>query len=266
MKNFLIALNKMLFYSVLKKLRIAPIAAFSGFLLIWEIISRSGLFSIALFPPPSRIWETFLESFANGEFTTDVLASTGRVLAGFLIGSMLGILLGILTGRINLFRLTLGQIAHFLRNIPSIAFVPLAILWFGIGETSKIFLVMWGVIFPVWVNTHQGMIQVDKHYIWAIKSLGANKLQTLKEVIFTNAMPFIASGMRIGIAIAFITLVAAEMAGAFSGIGYRISVSHSVFRVDKMILGIVTLGVLGFIADKAYVIAVKRFFPWIKIK
>ena len=244
----------------------ATILAFIIFLALWEFISKSGLFNINLFPPPTKIWKTFLESFETGELVKDVSISLTRASIGFAIGSTIGICFGILTGRINIFRLTIGQIAHFLRNIPSIAFVPLVIVWFGIGETSKILLVMWGVIFPVWISTHQGIIDVDKHHIWAIKSLGANKLQTLREVIFYSSIPFIVSGMRIGIAIAFVTLVAAEMAGAFSGVGYRILTSHLVFRVDKMILGIVSLGIMGFIADRFYVIAVKNIFPWIQIK
>ena len=252
---------------MLKKFNIVvTTAAFAGFFILWEIISRSGLFNINLFPPPSIVWKAFLESAAAGEFTADVLASLRRVVAGFVLGSVSGIFLGLLTGRIYLFRITIGQIVNFLRNIPSIAFVPLAIVWFGIGETAKIFLVMWGVIFPVWINTHQGMIQIDKHYLWAIKSLGANKIQTLKEVIFPNAMPFIVTGMRVGVAFAFITLVAAEIAGAFYGIGYRISASHLIFRVDKMVLGITTLGILGLFADKIYTSAIKNFFPWVEMK
>ena len=244
----------------------STILAFVVFLAIWEFISKSGLFNINLFPPPTKIWKTFLESFATGEFIKDVSISLTRAIIGFAIGSTIGILLGILTGRIAIFRLTIGQIAHFLRNIPSIAFVPLAIIWFGIGEASKILLVMWGVIFPVWISAHQGMINVERYHVWAIKSLGANKIQTLKEVILPSSIPFIVSGMRIGIAIAFITLVAAEMAGAFSGVGYRILTSHLVFRVDKMLLGIVTLGIMGLIADRFYVIAIKKIFPWVEIK
>ena len=244
----------------------STILAFVVFLAIWEFISKSGLFNINLFPPPTKIWKTFLESFITGEIAKDFSISLIRASIGFAIGSMIGICLGVLTGRITVCRLTIGQIAHFLRNIPSIAFVPLAIIWFGIGEASKILLVMWGVIFPVWISTHQGMINVERYHIWAIKSLGANKIQTLKEVILPSSIPFIVSGMRIGIAIAFITLVAAEMAGAFSGVGYRILTSHLVFRVDKMLLGIMTLGIMGLIADRFYVIAIKKIFPWVEIK
>ena len=242
------------------------ITTFIIFLLLWEFISKSGFFNINLFPPPTNVFRAFLESLVTGEFFSDISVSLIRAIFGFAIGSMIGICLGILTGRITIFRLTIGQIAHFLRNIPSIAFVPLAIIWFGIGEASKILLVMWGVIFPVWISTHQGMINVERYHVWAIKSLGANKIQTLKEVILPSSIPFIVSGMRIGIAIAFITLVAAEMAGAFSGVGYRILTSHLVFRVDKMLLGIVTLGIMGLIADRFYVIAIKKIFPWVEIK
>ncbi|HLC50450.1 MAG TPA: ABC transporter permease [Candidatus Nanoarchaeia archaeon] len=241
------------------------IATFLILSLLWEFISRSKFSNINLFPPPTKVLRSLLESITTGEYFSDVSISLIRAGFGFAIGSAIGICLGILTGRIAIFRLTIGQIAHFLRNIPSIAFVPLAIVWFGIGEASKILLVMWGVIFPVWINTHQGVINIDKTFIWAIKSLGANRFQILKEVIY-GSIPFIISGVRIGIAISFITLVAAEMAGAFSGVGYRILTSHLIFRVDKMILGIATLGLMGLIADRCYIMAVKKLFPWVQIR
>lgn len=244
----------------------ATVFAFAVFLSLWEIISGSVISNINLFPPPSVIWETFLESLASGEYTTDVSVSMGRVMLGFLIGGILGITLGVLTGRIEIMRMTVGQIANFLRHIPSIALVPLAIVWFGITDTSKIFLIVSGVLFPVWINTHQGMIDVDKRYVWAIKSLGAKKIQTLKEVVFPNAMQFIITGLRIGISLGFLTLVAAEIAGAFSGVGYRISASHLIFRTDKMILAIVTLGILGLLSDKIFIMVVKKIFPWVKVK
>ncbi len=250
-----------------KRLELATtIAAFVFFIAVWEGVSRSGFFNINLFTPPSVVFQALIESVSTGEYYSDIMASTFRVLAGFVIGSALGIILGIATGRVRLLSISVGQIANFLRNIPSIAFVPLALVWFGIDESSKVFLVTWGVIFPVWVNTHQGMARLDENYLWSIKSLGANKLQAFKEVIFPNAMPFIATGLRIGIALAFITLVAAEMAGASSGIGYRISVSHLIFRVDKMLLGITTLGVMGLFADRVLLKMINRLFPWIRLE
>lgn len=249
-----------------RKDTILTISGFLGFLIIWEIISRSGFFNQNLFPPPSIVWKSFIESIISGELAIDLQSSIVRVMIGFFVGGLFGIILGLLTGRIDIFRLTFGQIANFLKNIPAIAFVPLAVVWFGIGEISKVFLIAWSTIFPVWINTHHGMLQVEKHYLWVIKSLGANKLQVLKEVIFPNAMPYIVSGLRIGIAMSFIALVASELAGAFSGIGYRISVSHLIFRVDKMLLGIMTLGFLGLSADKLYLFIVKKVFPWVLIK
>jgi len=242
------------------------IGTFAGFFILWELVSKSGMFNANLFPPPSVILGAFLESFADGEFKRDVSASIFRVGMGFMLGSILGISLGLMTGRVYLFRVTIGQLLNFLRNIPSIAFVPLAIVWLGISEASKIFLVVWGVIFPVWINTHQGAAQINEQYLWAIRSLGANRMQAIKEVVLPSTLPFVVVGLRMGIALAFITLVAAEIAGAFYGIGYRISSSHLIFRVDKMLLGIVTLGLLGFFADKLYVFAIKKTLPWIEIR
>jgi ABC-type nitrate/sulfonate/bicarbonate transport system permease component len=251
-------LNKPIFRSVIS------IAAFTAFLVLWEAASKIFFSSSSLFPGPLIVFEALSKTFASGELASDLASSAVRVAAGLVIGGFFGILFGVLTATIKTLNLTLGQIANFLRGIPSIAFVPLAVVWLGIGEMSKVFLVSWSVVFPVWVNTHHGIMQTDKHYVWAVKSLGASKLQTLKEVILPSALPFIIVGVRLGISMAFIALVAAEMAGSFSGIGYRISASHFIFRVDKMIAGIVMLGATCFLADRVYLLAIKRRFPWIK--
>jgi len=198
----------------------------------------------------------------SGELLSDILISVQRALIGFFIGSITGILVGILTGRIKVLKQTIGQLIQLFRPIPSIAFVPLAIIWFGLGESSKYFLIFWGVFFPVWVNTHIGVTNIETRLIWAAKSLGTGDKKILYEIILPASTPFIIAGTRIGIGVAFVCLVAAEMAGAFGGIGFRIEVSHMVFRVDKMMAGIVTLGVLGATADWLFVKVINKFLPW----
>jgi ABC-type nitrate/sulfonate/bicarbonate transport system permease component len=232
------------------------------FLLFWEMFCRLEIFNIHLFPPPSRVFVTFFLMLKSGEMVIDIGMSLQRAIIGYIFGSLLGMIAGILTGRIKMFRITIGQIIQLFRPIPSIAFVPLAILWFGLGEMSKYFLVFWGVFFPVWINTHLGVLDVEKTYIWAAQSLGADKKHVLYEVIIPGALPFIIAGMRIGIAVAFVNLVAAEMAGAFEGVGFRISASHLVFRVDKMFASIIALGALGAGSDRFFSWAVKKAFPW----
>ncbi len=236
------------------------------FLFCWEVISRSGLFNINLFPPPSTVLQAFITMLMSGELIRDILVSLQRVFVGFAIGSFLGIFLGILTGRIKLLERTLGQLIQLFRPIPAIAFVPLAIVWFGLGESSKYFLITWGVFFPMWMNTYLGVSNVDVTLIWAAKSLGATDRKILYEVVLPYAVPFIIAGARVGIAIAFICLVAAEMAGAFGGIGYRISASHLVFRVDKMMVGLAMLAILGAGADALFSKLAARIIPWYEVR
>jgi len=232
------------------------------FFLVWEIVSRSGLINPALFPPPGVIVKAAITMFKTGELVWDIFASIQRVVLGFFLASIFGISFGLLTGRIKFIEKTIGPIIQLLRPIPSIALVPLAIVWFGLGEISKYFLVFWGAFFPIWVNTHLGAKAVDRKILWAAKSLGAKGTKILYEIVLPASIPYIIAGMRIGIGIAFICLVAAEMAGAFRGVGYRIYASHLIFRVDKMMVGILFLGILGSSADRLFAFIVNRVFPW----
>lgn len=232
------------------------------FILIWEIISRSGVYSINLFPPPSEVFRELIAMLFSGELISDSLLSLQRVIVGFAVGSGLGILFGILTGRIKMLDRTLGQLIQIFRPIPAIAFVPFAIIWFGLGESSKYFLIAWAVFFVIWLNSYLGVSNVNISLIWAAKSLGATNKQILYEVVLPHAVPFIIAGARAGIAIAFVALVAAEMAGAYGGIGYRISASYLVFRIDKMIVGLIMLGILGAGVDALFSKIIKKIIPW----
>ena len=230
-------------------------------LALWEVMARLRIYDVSFFPPPSAVANTFFSSVESGELISDTWVSIKRALVGFLAGSCIGAGAGILTGRLRILDLTIGQVIRLLRSIPSIALVPLAIVWFGLGETSKYLLVFWGVFFPVWVNSHIGAAQVDQTFIWAARSLGASTGRLLYEVILPAATPHVIAGMRTGIATAFVVLMAAEMAGAFGGLGYRIYVSHLVFRVDKMVVAIVVLGVIGAVTDVIFA-AIVSLIPW----
>jgi ABC-type nitrate/sulfonate/bicarbonate transport system permease component len=246
---------------VLKQLAPA-VLTLAAFVLSWEAVAASGFFSAGLFPGPGSMVRALASMLASGELAADAAQSLQRVAVGFAAGSCLGVVFGILTGRVRILERTIGQLVQVLRPVPVIALVPLAIVWFGLGEQSKYFLISWGVFFPVWVNTHIGVSRVESTLIWAAKSLGASDIRLLYEVVLPHAAPFVVAGARIGIAMAFIVLVAAEMAGAFGGIGYRISESHLVFRVDKMLAGIAMLGVLGAAADALFARLAAALIPW----
>ena len=231
------------------------------FLVIWEAIFRLGFYRSPFVPPPSTIAKAFVEMAYTGDLLSDIAVSLQRALTGFAAGSLLGIAMGVLTGRIAVVDRSLGGLIRAFRSIPSIALVPLAIVWFGLGETAKIVLVAWGVFFPVWINSHIGAARVPVPVIWAARSLGASRVRLLSEVILPSALPFVVAGMRTGMTIAFVVLVAAEMAGAFGGVGYRIYTSHLVFRVDRMMVGIIVLGMLGAVADLVFATIIASL-PW----
>lgn len=230
-------------------------------LLLWELAARLGLYRTVFLPPPTECYEAIVSMLQSGELSTDIGLSLQRALVGFVLGSLCGIAAGLLTGRLGFIDLTLGQVIRLLRSVPSISLVPLAIVWFGLGELPKYLIVFWGVFFPVWINTHIGSTQIEPEVMWAAKSLGARRATMFVEIIFPASFPFILAGMRAGIAIAFVVLVAAEMTGAFGGLGYRIYASHLVFRVDKMVIGIAALGAIGAVADVVFGAALSAV-PW----
>ncbi len=223
--------------------------AFAGAIFLWQAVSWSGLVNNGLFPPPTQVFGALLEAAYSGELQADAVSSFSRVFWGFLAGGLVGVGLGLLTGSLEPVRLALAPLLHFLRNIPPIALVPLALVWFGIGEASKIFLIAWSVLFPVWINTHIGVTEVQKEFLWLARLFGADRLQTFVEVTLPASAVFIVAGLRIGVGMAFIALIAAELAGSSSGFGFLISNSHLLFRVDKMVAGILLLGFFGLLAD-----------------
>lgn len=248
-----------------KQLHFAALLTLPVMILLWEVVSRL-FFNKNIFPPPTIVFLAFIEMMKSGELINDTLISLFRAFVGFAISAVAGILCGVLTGRVLILRKTLGQVIELIRPIPAIAFLPLFILWFGIGEESKILLIAYGCFFPIWINTHVGVSNVEKTYIWAAKSLGADKKSLLIDVIIPSATPFILTGLRTSIGIAFILLVVAEMAGAFAGLGFRISISHLVFRTDKMLVGIIMLGVLGAASHKLFIKFANKVVPWYETK
>ncbi|HPG41112.1 MAG TPA: ABC transporter permease [bacterium] len=243
----------------LKYLRILPIPLLIG---VWEILARAGFLNRALFPSPSDVVLAFGKMTLSGELFFDIGATLLRVFFGFVFGSMLGILIGVLTARIKILDILFGQIIQILRPIPPIALVPLAVVWLGLGEFSKITIITWGVFFPVWVNTYIGVAGVDHSVIWAAQSLGANRRRVLFRVVLPASFRHVIAGMRVAIAIAFICVVVAEMLGASRGLGFRINTSYLVFRVDKMMVDLIMLGLLGAITDWLFIQSINKFMPW----
>jgi len=242
--------------------RLITVFSVPVFLLCWELLSRSGLVNMILFPPPSTVAKSLMGWAASGQLFTDFYMSLSRVVVGFFLGAVAGAVVGVLTGRYVLIAAFLSPIFQLLRPIPPIAFVPIVILWFGLGEMGKYFLVFWGVFFTVWISAHVGVQQVDEKLIRAAKSLGTPERRMLREVLIPGAMPYIFVGLRTSISISFYTLVAAELAGTFAGLAYRIDISQQNLQMGKMMGGLVMLGVISAVADKLFSVAATRLVWW----
>ena len=174
---------------------------------------------------------------------------SGTAAIGFLIGASLGVAVGLLTGRVRIIRMLLNPFMTLLRPIPAIALVPVAIVWFGIGEGSKYFVISYTVFLAVWFNTHHGMEYIPEIYVRASRSLGASRLREFFLVIIPAAAPHILAGIRLGVALAFLSLVAAELSGASSGLGYRLQEARQYIRTDRMFALLIVLGAIGALID-----------------
>jgi ABC-type nitrate/sulfonate/bicarbonate transport system permease component len=235
-----------------------------AFLLAWEIAPRvvPGI-NLKMFPPPSHVVGVFIDmTFRTGEIWPHVGASLLRALWGFVLGASLGVVAGVLTGRNATLRHLSDPVLHGLRAIPAIAIVPLAIVWFGLGDLSKVMLIAWGAFFPVWVNTFIGVRDIPVVYLRSAAALGASPFATMVQVALPAALPFVFAGLRQATAVSFVVLVAAELVGAEQGLGFLISFAHLVFRVDIMFVGLLFLGAIGFVADQLFAWLLHRFFPW----
>lgn len=238
------------------------IVSFLGVIAVWWLVAASGAISTDLFPTPLMVWYALIELHEDGVLYSDLAVSLSRAAIGFAIGATSGIIIGMLTARIALFSYALGPFLTLLRPIPAIALVPIAIVWFGIGEGSKYFVIAYTVFLAVWLNTHHGAVHVAGTYIRAARSLGASRLREFFEVVIPAAAPHIVVGLRLGAALAFLSLVAAELSGASSGIGFRLQDARQFIRTDRMFVGLIELGILGAMLDLVFVTISNKLVHW----
>lgn len=212
---------------------------------VWEVIARLGLVSPLFLPAPSAILKTGYEMVLSGEIFRHLGASLWRIFWGFTCGSFAGVLVGILLGFFPIADSIGSPIIAATFPIPKIAILPLLILWLGIGEYSKITVIGLGVFFPMVINVYTGVRNADPVLIKAAVSLGSNRRRIIWKVILPSALPMIFAGLKLGIAIALLLVVAAEMIAANSGIGFMILNAADLMQTTKLMFGISILSMLG---------------------
>ena len=216
---------------------------------IWQIASSTGLLESRILPAPSAVVGAFWNLSISGELWQHVKVSAGRALLGLLVGGGLGLLLGLLNGSSRLASALLDTTLQMIRNIPALALIPLVILWFGIDESAKLFLVAVGVFFPIYINTYHGIRSVDPQLIEMGKSYGLTRWQLYKEIILPGAMPSILVGLRFALGLVWVLLIVAETISAQSGIGYMTMNAREFLQTDVVLVGILLYALLGKLAD-----------------
>jgi ABC-type nitrate/sulfonate/bicarbonate transport system permease component len=224
---------------------------FASLFAIWHV-AATWLLGSVLFPPPWKVFLKAIELAEDGTLWEQSSASLGRIATGFAGGSLLGVPLGLAIGSFPIVRKLLEPYTEFLRFIPATALITVAVIWFGIGEGSKIFLIVYTTIFIVIINTAAGVSAVAPNKIRAARSLGASRAQIFLFVAFPATVPYILTGMRLAMANSFVTIVAAELVAANNGLGRMIWDSRMYMLVDQIFVALLVLGLLGFTADRLF--------------
>lgn len=231
-------------------------------LILWEIAAVNELFPPMSFPRMSDILVTWWNLLLSGELLHQLLPSLWRMFAGYSIGVVLGVCFGLLMGGILFFYNLLEPITEVLRPIPSPAYLPIMILFLGIGDEMKIFMIAFATLFPVLLNTYSGVRSVDPIQLQTARTFGVSGYKLLSQIVLPASAPYIFTGMRVSLAVALIVMVISEMVAASSGIGYFILSAQRGFKVREMFAGVLTLAMLGYILNHLFLMIESRVLAW----
>jgi len=236
---------------------------FIGLLLVlWEIAAAKAIFPPMSFPRISSILATWWQLVTSGELPAEVLPSLWRMFAGYFIGVALGVAMGLLMGYVRFFYNLLEPITEVLRPIPSPAYLPIMILFLGIDDEMKIFMIAFATLFPVLLNTYSGVRSVDPIQLQTARTFGVSGRRLLTQVVLPASSPFIFTGMRISLAVALIVMVISEMVAASSGVGYFILSAQRGFKIRDMFAGVLTLAMLGYVLNRLFLLIESRVLAW----
>lgn len=240
----------------IKRLLRIGIVPWLGLLLIWQLASMAS--NPDFLPGPYRTLRAAIELSQDGSLFIYIVYSFYRVLVGWVLGSLIAIPVGLLMGRVRGIRAATEPILNFVRFIPPLAFITLFMLWFGIGEQSKIFLIMYGTIFTVILNTLTGVLAIEEDKIRSARSMGASELQIMLHVIVPATIPYIFTGVRLAMSTSYMAIIGAEMVAANEGVGFLIWNSRLYFKTDWIFVGLIALGLMGFLTDRLLGLAGKK--------
>lgn len=234
------------------------VGPFIPIVILWEIMARSGIFSEFLFPSPKSVFLSGVNLLVNGDLLKNTLDSTFRLFIGFFVATLVAIPLGVLMGLNRYVARFFDPLINLTQAIPGLAWIPLALVWFGAGFKSMTFIIFMAVFFPVIFNTLGGVRGTNQTFVWAVLTLGGDKWNVLKEVVFPGALPSIVIGIRLGMGYGWRAVIAAEMIAAASGLGYMIFDARNWLDTPVVIVGMVVMGLIWLTLDRIVLKPVER--------
>ena len=231
-------------------------------LVLWEIGSATGWVSSLSFPRVSVIVATWWQLILSGELLAELVPSLLRMFGGYFIGITLGVVVGMLMGSFRVFYHLLEPITEILRPIPSPAYIPIVILFLGIDDQMKVFMIAFASFFPVLLNTYSGVRSVDPVQLQTARTFGVKGKRLLWQIVLPSAAPYIFTGMRVSLAVALIVMVISEMVAASNGIGYFILSAQRGFKIREMFAGVLTLAVVGYTLNRLFLLVENRLLAW----
>jgi len=225
--------------------------SFGGFIVLWHLASTF-LVSPHLIPPPADVLRTAVPMITTAEIPRHMAASLTRVAVGFALGSTLGVVLGVIMGRLRAVHDLLDPVIEFFRFLSPTAMIPIAVIWFGIGETSKYFLIFWGTFFIVLINAIHGVMATPWARVRAAECLGATRAQIFALIVLPSAVPSIITGMRVALASSYLSIIPAEILAADSGLGFLLQQSSLLVQTNRVFVVLAVFGVLGYASDRAF--------------
>lgn len=229
-------------------------------LILWEGIVLTGGYEASLLPSPLRVFQGMIELIEDGTLFTDIKVSLLRFFAGYLSAVILAVILGLIFGWLSKAWNIIDPIIQVLRPVSPIAWLPFIVLWFGIGDLPAIVIIFIATFFPVLLSTVSAVRKVDRTYLKVAKNFGIKQPHVMTKIIFPASFPFIANGLHLALGAAWVFLVAGEMVGAQSGLGYLIIDARNSLRSDLLLAGIIFIGLLGLLLDWG----IKFFEKWIE--
>jgi len=231
-------------------------------LLIWELCARFGVIDVRFFPAPSKIFTQFMVMVENGQLWKHFWASMQRLFWGFLFGGVPALMLGVAMGLSRPLRMLVEPIVSATYPVPKSAILPLVLLIFGLGESSKIVMVSIGIFFPIVINAMAGVLEIQKIYFDVSKNFGASRWQVFRTVALPGAMPLILTGVKLGIGMGLVLISIAEMVGAKSGLGFMMWNAWEILSVETMYVGLIVIAVLGIVFSQIVTEIERLIVPW----